>query len=193
MKERAKKVKEKIDIEENPYAINRLRIEVDRDNLAKHYSYRIPGERLQYLMNLLSKFNGTKDFHNYTKDKKELENGMEKRYIMDIMVSPESSIYKNVEFLKISIKGQSFLYNQIRKMISAVFLVMQYGIDESFIDRSFEEDYVNIPNVPSEGLLLEKVGFDAYNKIILPQLENNTVLSVVLYFRMSLRGQAKFL
>jgi tRNA pseudouridine38-40 synthase len=165
-----------VDIEENPYSINRLRIEVDKENLGNHYSYRISGERLEYLMKLLSKFNGTKDFHNYTKEKKGIQEGSEKRYIMDIMVSPESSIYKNVEFLKISIKGQSFLYNQIRKMISAVFLVMQYGIDEKFIDKSFEEDYINLPNVPSEGLLLEKVGFDQYNQVILPQLENNTVI-----------------
>lgn len=147
----------------NPYSINRVRIKIlenDGDmSLANLYSYRINEKTKEKLTKMLQKYKGTKEFHNYTKQKKRLEGNMGQRYISQIGVK-EFTMVRGIEFARIYIKGQSFLYHQIRKMIGALFMVMQHGAPESYIDESFIMKDMNIPTAPGEGLLLHHVGYN---------------------------------
>jgi len=68
------------------------------------------------------------------------------------------------EYLKITFLGQSFVYHQIRKMVGMTVKCMQHELDSSAITQSFELEKQAIWLAPSEGLLLERLNFDAYNK-----------------------------
>ena len=75
----------------------------------------------------------------------------------------EYKVYDGIEFARVFLVGQSFLYNQIRKMMGSVFMVMHYGLPEAFIDNSLKDNDTNIPTAPGEGLMLNRVAFDRYN------------------------------
>lgn len=63
--------------------------------------------------------------------------------------------------MKIYIRGRSFLYNQIRKMVNAVVMVTYYGLREDFIDHSlWNETNIEIHPCPGEGLILNNITFD---------------------------------
>ena len=85
------------------------------------------------------------------------------RYIMEVKVV-DYTVYDGIEFARVFLQGQSFLYNQIRKMMGAVFTVMHYGLPEKFIENSLKDNCTNVPTAPGEGLMLNRVAFDRYNK-----------------------------
>jgi tRNA pseudouridine38-40 synthase len=76
-------------------------------------------------------FSGTKKYHNYTKDMKP-EQQAANRFMLEL--SANEYMYVNqdsfkvtcsedpraIEFVKFYLKGQSFLYNQIRKMVGSI-------------------------------------------------------------------------
>lgn len=43
-------------------------------------------------------------------------------------------------------------------------MVMHYNLPESFIENSLKENEVNVATAPGEGLMLNRVAFDMYNK-----------------------------
>jgi tRNA pseudouridine38-40 synthase len=126
--------------------------QVDSDQEAK---------TLERLRNLSSKFKGTHNFHNYTKAMKATD-PRANRYIMrfdcDYVDYPEG------KYVKFIIQGQSFIYHQIRKMIGIMIQVIQTGHNDQLIDNSFFNNAVNIWLAPPQGLLLDRVTFDGYNK-----------------------------
>ena len=72
---------------------------------------------------------------------------------------------KALEFIHFYIKGQSFLYNQIRKMVGSIIQVFHGDLDkENFMSNTFTENGVNIALAPGDGLMLEKVSYDLYNE-----------------------------
>ncbi len=85
------------------------------------------------------------------------------RYIMDVKV-PDYTVYEGMEFARVFLQGQAFLYNQIRKMMGAAFMIMHYGLPEKFIENSLKDNCMNVPTAPGEGLMLNRVAFDRYNK-----------------------------
>jgi tRNA pseudouridine38-40 synthase len=85
------------------------------------------------------------------------------RYIMRFEVGMfENEVHG--KYVKFVIQGQSFIYHQIRKMIGVMIQVIQTGQNDSFIDNSFFNNAVKIWLAPPEGLLLDRVTFDGYNK-----------------------------
>ena len=142
---------------------------------SRKYEYIIPLDFLRVLSkhqfsdsDLLSKINsillmfkGSHDFHNYTK-KLEKNNSFNQRVIIDvkaeIIKSSVSDIPDSTEFVIIYIHGQSFLYHQIRKMVGAVFKILDEDLSHSFITESFKKPEVYIWLAPSQGLLLDRVG-----------------------------------
>lgn len=76
-------------------------------------------------------FEGTKKYHNYTKDM-DPEKEAAKRYMLELKASDymyvntktlevtEHSDKDALEFVHFYLRGQSFLYNQIRKMIGSM-------------------------------------------------------------------------
>ena len=70
-----------------------------------------------------------------------------------------------LEFVHFFLKGQSFLYNQIRKMIGSIIQVFRGGLDDQFISNTQRDNVMNVVLAPGDGLLLEKVCYDKYNQI----------------------------
>lgn len=75
-----------------------------------------------------------------------------------------------IEFVRFYLKGQSFLFNQIRKMVGSMIQVFHGGLGPSFIENSHKENSLAVALSPGDGLLLELVAYDNYNR--LPSTEN---------------------
>jgi len=146
---------------DNFRSTKRVRVTLDQSEIQEMYDYRLPQERREILEKLLAKYVGTHKFHNYTKQGKAKDKNMQ-RFMMDINVL-EYKVYDGIEFARVFLRGQSFLYNQIRKMMGGVFLIMHYGLPESFIDNTLKDNDVNVPTAPGEGLMLNRVAYDRYN------------------------------
>lgn len=73
--------------------------------------YRVDVELIDKLNELLSIYKGTHNFHNFTSGKKPEENSS-MRFVMDIECS-QPFIYEEMEFAKITIKGQSFMVSKM--------------------------------------------------------------------------------
>lgn len=135
-----------------------------------HIVFLIPTRN--FLNVCLNKFEGTHKFHNYTKAMKAKDKNSQ-RYMIEVKVV-DYTVFNGIEFARVFLKGQryayplsycySFLYNQIRKMMGAVFMVMHYGLPESFIENSLKDNEVNVPTAPGEGLMLNRVAYDRYNR-----------------------------
>ncbi|TRY88577.1 hypothetical protein DNTS_034550 [Danionella cerebrum] len=125
-------------------------------------SFRLSSETLERVNRLFSLYKGTHNFHNFT-SQKGAKDPSAKRYILQ-MSCGEPFLQQNSEFAVITVRGQSFMMHQIRKMIGLVIAVVKGYTDEGVMEKSWGEEKVDIPKVPGLGLMLEKVHFDQYNK-----------------------------
>ena len=125
--------------------------------------YRIHPKRISRLQETLSKFVGTKNFHNYT-IQKVYRDPSSRRHIRSFIVNPEPIIVDKTEWLSLKVHGQSFMMHQIRKMVSMAALIVRCGCDPNRISESFGPTKLAIPKAPGLGLLLERPIFDNYNK-----------------------------
>ncbi|VDM47707.1 unnamed protein product [Toxocara canis] len=131
-------------------------------------AYRISDETVKEVDDLLQIFVGTHNFYNYTA-RREFNDKSCFRYIMQFKCGPRF-LFKNelreedVEFMTITIKGQSFMLHQIRKMIGMVIAITRGLVYKSDIQRSFESARMDVPKAPGLGLLLEQVHYDHYDK-----------------------------
>ncbi|CAJ1935047.1 unnamed protein product [Cylindrotheca closterium] len=70
------------------------------------------------------------------------------------------------DFLVISIKGQSFLYHQIRKMMGTTIAIMNGSLPADFIIKAFQEKETLLgeqaPLAPSEGLVMVEAMYSKY-------------------------------
>ena len=101
------------------------------------------------------------------KDKIVVEKNEENKDKIEIEKKENSKVLNNNvkrPYIRILLSGQSFIYNQIRKMVGSVIFVFQNELDKEFILNSFAENFCNIWLAPSEGLLLERILFGGYNK-----------------------------
>ena len=100
--------------------------------LSRLYKYRLSESDKQKVHSLFKDtFSGTKKYHNYTKDVKPDQQAAN-RFMLEL--SANEYMYVNqdsfkvtssedpraIEFVKFYLKGQSFLYNQIRKMVGSI-------------------------------------------------------------------------
>jgi tRNA pseudouridine38-40 synthase len=131
----------------------------------RRYEYIVPstigGKRLDLdsLKTQLTKYTGTHNFHNFTKGMR-VDDKASFRHIPCITVSDDDS----QKFYVIKIIGQSFLLNQIRKMVSlAIESALGLCPPDAIEQALTSETTVHIHMVPGEGLLLEKLIFKAYD------------------------------
>ena len=66
-------------------------------------------------------------------------------------------------WVRVSLHGQSFMYNQIRKMVGMMIETMVQGYEPAYIENSFCNNKLRVPLAPSEGLLLDRLLFTNYN------------------------------
>lgn len=129
-------------------------------------NYKLPEDRYNQYKRILQTFKGTHDFHNYTSNKDEgQKQNSTLRHVIDIDISKSYSIDEYPgEWISITLKGQSFLLHQIRKMISMSVITLIRGLPASHINTTFDSNQINIPKAPSLGLILKEINFTAYNK-----------------------------
>ncbi|KAL3041526.1 hypothetical protein OYC64_019669 [Pagothenia borchgrevinki] len=125
-------------------------------------AFRLEPETLERVNRLFASYKGTHNFHNFT-SQKAASDPSARRYIIEISCG-EPFINNNTQFAVITVKGQSFMLHQIRKMIGLVIAVIKGYAKEDVIERSWGQDKVDVPKAPGLGLVLEKVHFDRYNK-----------------------------
>lgn len=119
-------------------------------------------ETLQRANRLFARYEGTHNFHNFT-SQKAASDPSARRYITH-MSCGEPFVCSGAEFAVITVRGQSFMLHQIRKMIGLVIAVMKGYASEDVIERSWGQEKVDVPKAPGLGLVLERVHFDRYNK-----------------------------
>lgn len=123
-------------------------------------NYRISSDRLQLASQVLSIYKGRKNFHNYTSGKMHFDRSAN-RTMMSLDIS-EPFVDGDIEFCRITIKGESFMLHQIRKMIGTSLGVIRGLITEDFMQNTFNSERFYLPKAPSLGLMLECLHFDRY-------------------------------
>lgn len=131
--------------------------------IAAKKAYRIQPDRLARVRSVLSQFEGSRNYHNYTIDKK-FPDPSAKRVIKSFIVHNAPITINNTEWLSLKVHGQSFMMHQIRKMVSMAALIIRCGCHESRLQDSYTQEKISIPKAPSLGLLLERPVFNTYNK-----------------------------
>lgn len=123
-------------------------------------AFRLESETLQRANRLFARYKGTHNFHNFTSQKGPRDPSA-RRYITE-MSCGEPFVRSGAEFTVITVRGQSFMMHQIRKMIGLVIAVMKGYAGEEVMERSWGEEKVDVPKAPGLGLVLERVHFDRY-------------------------------
>ena len=125
-------------------------------------SFRIKAPQIERVNSILKLMCGTHNFHNYTSGKNPNE-ASAKRYIIEFSAG-KPFVENGHEFIAISVKGQSFMLHQIRKMIGLCMAICRGFCDEKVIEISWGKEKMDIPKAPGLGLILDAVHFDRYNE-----------------------------
>jgi len=141
-------------------------VEVEKSELlriqTKASNYRISEEKYKFFDSCLSKYVGTKSFHNFT-FKVAPNDPARKRFIVSFK-SEKPIVIDGIELIKVSVEGQSFMLHQIRKMVGLAAEVTRRDLDLSLFDTAFTAEYFSVPMAPGEGLVLRACLYGAYNK-----------------------------
>mmetsp|Transcript_13954 Transcript_13954/g.28451 ORF Transcript_13954/g.28451 Transcript_13954/m.28451 type:complete len:619 (+) Transcript_13954:130-1986(+) len=136
---------------------------------AELLNYRVSQETLQRLRDGLKLFEGTHSFHNYTR-RMGADNASATRYILKFaplepVLVPGSEDQPETQWVPVQVTGQSFLLNQIRKMISAAVDHARGVVSTERVTQSMSKDCRMKVNVaPAQGLFLDRSFFELYNK-----------------------------
>lgn len=125
-------------------------------------AFRLRPETLQTVNRLFALYKGTHNFHNFTSQK--APNDPSARRYITHMSCGEPFLCGGSQFAVITVRGQSFMLHQIRKMIGLVIAVVKGYAGEEVMERSWGQQKVDVPKAPGLGLVLERVHFDRYNK-----------------------------
>ncbi|CAO3628055.1 unnamed protein product [Cunninghamella echinulata] len=126
--------------------------------------YRIPTTQFNQFQHIMNQFIGTHYFHNYTIGKNMNQMACQ-RYVKNIIVNKPTIQFDGLEWVLISLHGQSFMLHQIRKMIAMAIFMTRSDTPASLIDQTFQHGKLNIPKAPSLGLLLDRPIYDWYNTV----------------------------
>ena len=128
-------------------------------------NYRVTKEIINLFNTTLQGYVGTHVFHNFTSGKSFKEDSSTR--VIRYMNCSEPFFpcnQKELEFVVVRVKGQSFMMHQIRKMIGLAIAVVRGFATEDHLKRSMEEPFMDIPKAPGLGLMLEEVHYDRYNR-----------------------------
>lgn len=151
--------KEKCDARSYSYTLPSISFAAAGSDFA---TYRIDATTLTKVNEALASFEGTHNFHNFT-SKKAFSDPSAVRFIHEFK-SGEPFIVDNVEFCELSVKGQSFMLHQIRKMVALAIAAVRGVTTMDTIAKSFEENRLDLPMAPGLGLVLNEVHYDRYNE-----------------------------
>lgn len=146
-------------------SVNEAILTVRAAYLQAKKDYRIPPERMARLNEALSKYVGTRNFHNYTIQKSYLD-ASAKRHMKSFSISRDPLVRNGTEWLSLKVHGQSFMMHQIRKMVAMATMLVRSGGNLDVIPESYTNTKISIPKAPGLGLLLERPIFNSYNERI---------------------------
>uniref|UniRef100_A0A1L8E088 Pseudouridylate synthase 1 homolog n=1 Tax=Nyssomyia neivai TaxID=330878 RepID=A0A1L8E088_9DIPT len=124
--------------------------------------YRIAQDVIEKFRGLLKMYEGTKNYHNFTIKKESLDPSA-RRYITSF-VAGEPFVVKDVEFVELKVKGQSFMMHQIRKMVGLVLAIIRGHQEIDVLEKAFTPERIYIPRAPGLGLVLDTLHYDRYNR-----------------------------
>lgn len=136
--------------------------------------HRVTSEQMDQLKNGLKLFEGTHFYHNYTR-RIGSDNASAQRYIisfapLDPILVPggmndDGTKQPDTQWIPLQVVGQSFLLNQIRKMVSGAVDLARGAVSQEKIEESFSKKCRMKVNVaPAQGLFLDRSFFELYNK-----------------------------
>lgn len=133
---------------------------------SKLKDYRITPEQLAMLKSALSQYKGTLPYHNYTKGMQPGDKTAN-RYILDFEVA-DVVLHDDddgTEWIHTRVLGQSFLLNQIRKMIAVATDVVrnQLSLDTMKRFTFCKTRKMNLPIAPAQGLFMDMSVYEQYN------------------------------
>lgn len=110
----------------------------------------------------LQEFKGTHNFHNYAA-RVRFEDKNAKRYMVSFEVSDPFEV-DGVQLVRTTIIGQSFMLNQIRKMMGAALAAARGAAYPGYVREALRASrHVATPLAPEVGLFLHECIFKAYN------------------------------
>jgi tRNA pseudouridine38-40 synthase len=125
--------------------------------------FRASAKQLGRLKQALSTYNGTHRFHNFTQGMKWSDsNSM--RYIESFDALEPVVGGDGLEWIPTLVFGQSFLLNQIRKMVSLAIDAARGAAPMSAMEDSMEKRIMRTGICPAEGLFLDMSFFGSYNE-----------------------------
>ena len=136
--------------------------EIKYEEFKPNYEYRLTEDDKNKLKEICKIFLGTKKYHNYTQ-KVGFSDMSSQRHIIE-MNCDDIIDFGDFQAIKFKIIGQSFLYNQIRKMIGMIIDIMRNGKDMDYLKNSFLSNKYDIPKAPGEGLYLKFIDYAKYNE-----------------------------
>lgn len=151
--------KEKCDARSYSYTLPSIAFTTNESDLA---AYRIDATTVNKVNEALALFEGSHNFHNFT-SRKAFSDPSAVRFIHRFRCGEPFEV-NNVEFCELSVKGQSFMLHQIRKMVALAIAVVRGVTPMDTITKSFQENRLELPMAPGLGLVLNEVHYDRYNE-----------------------------
>lgn len=126
-------------------------------------TYRISEEQVTAVNTFLNHYKGTHNYHNFTAGRKPDDPSC-KRYMV-ICECSQPFVKDNMEFVRLTFKGQSFMLHQIRKMTGLAIGYIRGFAKMDTLLKAWKPLKVDIPIAPALGLMLEHVHYEKYNKV----------------------------
>jgi tRNA U38,U39,U40 pseudouridine synthase TruA len=111
----------------------------------------------------LKGYEGTNPYHNFTTGKAPSDSNV-KRFVVEFECDdPVVDESTGVEWVLLSVLGQSFLLNQIRKMVGLAVDIARGATSIDKISDAFSPQRLDVPMAPGQGLFLDELFFEGYN------------------------------
>lgn len=125
--------------------------------------YRATPQQLETLKSAFAAYEGTHSFHNFTK-KVSKEEARATRFILSFQVS-DPIVLDGIEWIPTHVLGQSFLLNQIRKMVSmAIDVARGVAPVETIATALSKESDIRVSLAPAQGLYMDMAFYGGYNR-----------------------------
>lgn len=126
--------------------------------------FRIDDHTLTRFRTALGRYQGTKQYHNFTSDKLPSDSTAQRYIISFECSSPTVDVSDGTEWVLLTVIGQSFLLNQIRRMVGLAIDIARNAVPVDVMQRAFSDSKVQIPTAPAVSLYLGELFFDGYNR-----------------------------
>lgn len=139
----------------NLFSVESYLEKISSQDLAERRGYRISSDALEQFRSIVKEYLGAHCFWNFTIGKSYKDKSTS-RFMKTIKVS-DPIVHDDMEWIRITIHGQSFMLHQIRKMMGLAILMMRTKTPVSMVNEMFGTTRFNVPKAPALGLLLVEV------------------------------------